>query len=35
MFRVPVNAARPTFDETVKIGVLNWLTSSTLCVNLR
>ena len=28
MFRVPLNAARPTFDETVKVGVFNWLTSS-------
>jgi hypothetical protein len=28
MVRVPVNAARPTFDETVKVGVFSWLTSS-------
>jgi hypothetical protein len=28
MVRVPVNAARPTFDETVKVGVFHWLTSS-------
>jgi hypothetical protein len=28
MLRVPVNAARPTFDETVKVGFFSWLTSS-------
>jgi hypothetical protein len=28
MFCVPVNAARPTFAETVKVGVFHWLTSS-------
>lgn len=28
MFRVPSDAAAPSFDETFKVGFLQWLTSS-------
>lgn len=28
MFRVPSDAAAPTFDQTFKVGFLQWLTSS-------